>query len=151
MLGARSATACACGAISTSASTVSAFHPRAWPDQAHLAYEDVQELWQLVERAPPQPPPHAGHARVFGDLEESLLRLVAVPERVLQRLGVGHHGAELEHVEAPAVAPDAQLAEEHGPAAVELDRDRYRDQQGRDRQQADGRANQIERALDRGR
>src|SRR5256885_10898111 len=29
-------------------------HKRARPDQAHLAYEDVQELWQLVERAPPQ-------------------------------------------------------------------------------------------------
>ena len=57
--------------------------------------------------------PIARHARVLGDLEQPVLRLVAVAQRVLHRIRVGDHRAELEHVEAPAVAPDAQLAEEH--------------------------------------
>ena len=39
------------------------------PDEAHLAAQDVQQLRQLVERCPAQPPAGSGHPRVVGHLE----------------------------------------------------------------------------------
>ncbi len=52
---------------------------------------------------------------VVGDLEESLLRFVAVAQRILQRLGVGDHRPELQEVEVLPVAPDPRWRKNTGP------------------------------------
>ena len=123
---------------------------RARADETHLAGDDVEQLRKLVQGGSPKPAPDAGHARIGGDLEQPLLGLVAIPQRVLQVLGVGDHGAELEHVEASAMAANAQLAEEDRTAAVELDGDCDRDHQRRHRQQPERCTHEIEASLDRG-
>src|SRR5947208_68637 len=56
---------------------------RARTDEAHLAPDDVEQLGQLIQRGLAQEPAHARDARVLGDLEQPLLCLVAVAERVL--------------------------------------------------------------------
>ena len=124
-------------------------HERARADEAHLAAHDVEQLRQLVQRgacAASRP------TRVTRGSSAILNRPSCASLRsrsdVLHRLGVGDHRAELEHVEALAVAADAQLAEEHRAAAVELDRDRDRDQQRRDREQPERGADEVEGALE---
>ena len=45
-------------------------------DEAHVAADDVPELWQLVERQPPQHPPRTRDARIaFVDREAGALPL----------------------------------------------------------------------------
>ncbi len=107
-------------------------------DDAHVAAQDVPELRQLVEAEPPQHPPQRGHARVAFEL---------LPSRPFRRgggvgcqmlfqpgLGIGHHGAELEHGKRPAATPDARLAKQH-PTAPRCKHQTERQQQRRGQHQ----------------
>ncbi len=80
--------------------------------QVHLAAQDVDELGQLVEPIPSQPPSQARDA----------IAIVALP------LGAGSldgvHGAELDEREGPPAAADALLKEEDGTSGIELDGER---------------------------
>ena len=118
------------------------------PDEAHLSAPHVDELRQLVQRGPAQEAPDAGHARIVLELEEAV-GLVEVPQRVLLRVGVGDHRAELEHLEPQAVPADAGLAEEHRAAAVEAHREGDGHEERADGEQQQGRAREVERALER--
>ena len=101
-----------------------------WPrsDQAHLTPEDIEQLRQLVERVAPQPPPDARRAWIVWDLEHP--RIAAVLEMLVQMrhlrlslIGVRDHRAELEDPESSIVLAHPDLAEEHRPPRIELDRD----------------------------
>ena len=109
--------------------------------QAHLAPQHVQHLRQLVEMEPAQHAAHRGGARI--------------PPHRPDRPGAGlralDHGAELEHREHPAVAPEARLAVQHRAGALEPDRERDADRHNRpERQQPQPRQrheDEIEGAL----
>ena len=124
-------------------------HQRPRPDEAHLAPHDVPQLRQLIQRAAPQQPPDPRHTRILSDLEQPLLRLVAIPQRVLQRIRVRDHRAELQHPETLAMTPDTLLREEHRPTILELHRHSNHSQERRDRQQPHHRTQQVERPLER--
>src|SRR5262245_40236799 len=60
---------------------------RAWANQAHVPFEDIPKLRQLVEAQFPQPVPSAGHARiVVSRVEIGRIRVQTTHE----------HGTELE-------------------------------------------------------
>jgi hypothetical protein len=103
------------------------------------AADDVPELRQLVEREPPQEPPHPrdpGVAAVDG-------------EAGALRLGADDHRPELEQLEgAPALA-HANLAIEDGSAVLELDPERGEPEQRRRRDQAESRERDVGRAVQR--
>src|SRR6266542_4356109 len=88
--------------------------PRA--DQAHLALEDVQQLWQLVEAEPAEVFPDRGHSRVVAELEERTADVH--PAAAGRQLA---HGAELVHPEVPTALGDPLLVEEHGARRREAD------------------------------
>src|SRR4051794_16350328 len=123
-------------------------HKRARPDEAHLAGQDVEELRDLVERKAPQQSSHGGDAGIVGDLEEPVTRLVALEQLRLHRVGAVDHRAELEDPERLGLAADPRLAEEHGTARAELDRDRRRRDERRHGEQTDRGADDVERPLD---
>src|SRR5437660_48547 len=100
------------------------YRPR--PDQAHLALEHIDQLRQFVQAALSQQPSHPRHPRVIANLEDQARDLAAAAHLFKHRLGVDHHGAELEAAEMPAVEPDAILYEEHWTRPIQLDRDHDR-------------------------
>ena len=114
------------------------------PDEAHLALDDVQQLGQLVERARRSSRPTRVTRGSSAILKSPSLASLRSRRESFISSAFGDHRAELEHVEALAVTAHPQLAEEHRPAAVELDRDRDHDQQGRDREQSDRGAEEVE-------
>src|SRR5687768_13012203 len=81
-----------------------AFRPRA--DDRHLTFEDVPELWQLVEVEAAQPAADRRRARV----------VFARPHRPAGVFGVVLHRAELVDGEWPAVEAHALLRVEDRPA-----------------------------------
>ena len=54
---------------------------RARPHDAHLPFEDVQQLRDLVQRTAAQEPADPRYPRVIDDLEQPLLRFVAIARR----------------------------------------------------------------------
>src|ERR671911_1276954 len=118
------------------------------PHHRHLPSEHVPQLRQLVDRVAAQGPPHPGDARVGAQLEQHAVGLVAVLEVGHQALGADDHRTELDHGEPPPVAPHPGLLEEHGPAAVELDGERHRQEHRGEQHQADQRAHAVPRVLD---
>ena len=130
-------------------------HARPRADERHVALEDVDELRQLVQAEPAQPAAGRGHVRRLVELVEAArvgggggvhdrLHIVAMDGDV----SVGAHRPELEHRERHHPAPEPVLAEEHGPARVELDRERDDREQRRDEQQHEERAHDVDDALD---
>ena len=111
-------------------------------DQAHVAFEDVEELGQLIETEPAQHPANRGAAVIVrpGDHRTGL------------GFGVGNHGPELIDGEPVVVQPDPRLAEEHRPAGGgQLDQDRDHEHHGGGDDQ-DGRAHEdIDGAFQHGR
>ena len=75
-------------------------------DEAHVAANDVDQLRKLVERGPAQEHPETGAA---------ILSLHSARPEVdggtvrLRRVAGAAHRAELQHLEHPAVTPDATL------------------------------------------
>jgi hypothetical protein len=59
----------ACPAVPALDALVLLDHERTRADEAHLAFEDVQELRQLIQRTLAQEPPYPRNAGVVGDLE----------------------------------------------------------------------------------
>ena len=65
-----------------------------------------------------------------------------------QRVGVDHHGAELEHAELPPALTDPGLPEQHRPPAVQLDGERDDHQQRQQQGQRHERQGPVDEALD---
>jgi len=83
-------------------------HVRARSDDAHVAFQDIEELRQLVEVGFPEKLPEKEHPRV------SLAALLRVT------FAVDPHSAELQATERVSVESCPFLNEEHGAAALQL-------------------------------
>ncbi len=84
---------------------------RAWPDQTHLAAQDIDDLGQLIKPRPSQKPPDASHTGV-------------IPPRGCEgraRRRAATHCAELVKREDPSVLAGAVLCVEDGSRTRELD------------------------------
>ena len=82
---------------------------RAWTHQAHVTFEHVEELRQLIQAGGAQEAPKAGEALLVGQQVTIGIAQVA-------------HGAELVESEQLAVQAGALLAEDHRPAEEEPDK-----------------------------
>src|SRR5262245_7020036 len=109
---------------------------RSGADEAHVAPQDVPELWQLVHRSSAQ---HAAYSRdarvVFG-------RLYGADSC----FGVRNHRSELERAENASPFADAFLPVEDRPA-VQLDRRRDQPPEGRRGDEPSRRKRDVERPL----
>jgi len=79
-------------------------------DEAHVTPQDVDQLWQLVERAAPEHAPYVGQTRIVGDLEEAFC-LVSVEQLPFSLIRTVVHRAELEDADRAPVAADPRLDE----------------------------------------
>src|SRR5215211_301698 len=104
------------------------------PDKAHLAFEDVDELRDLVELRPRQ---DASDAREPG----------VVRSREHRAPGSVVHLAELQHGELDTMTACSPAAIQHGPPAVELDRKSDDNDERHQHDEQDRRQHEIERAL----
>src|ERR1044071_1950341 len=88
--------------------------PRA--DEGHVATEDVDGLWNLVDAGEANEAAHPRHPAVAH----------LGPDRRAGLLGIDRHGAELQDMEAAMVLPHAFLAVKERPARIKLDEQRDR-------------------------
>src|SRR3546814_118234 len=119
-------------------------------DQTHIALQDVEDLWQLVEAALAQESADHGYARIVRELE------VPIPFRPCGRIAtkhlfqhffrIGHHRAKLPARECPAVLSDARMPEERRPAVQFDDEKNQRHQRGEQQERHEG-ADDVEGAL----
>lgn len=87
-------------------------HVWAWPDDAHVAFDDVYQIGQLVDVGAPHELAEAEQTRVV----RGGLPCVA--------LTVDAHGAKLVAHKGAPIEPCASLAEEDGPSTLPLDNQR---------------------------
>ena len=73
------------------------------PDEAHLAAQNIDQLWQLIQARPPQPLSQPGYARI----------VAGRPHRAGRLFRIVNHCAKLEHLESVAVQPHALLSIEY--------------------------------------
>lgn len=121
-------------------------------DEAHVAADDVPELWQLVEAGLTQEGAELGDARVVLELEV-LLPLFAGLGVFLEVflegfLCVRDHGLELVAREEHAMLADALMGKDDVALVADGDHDGQHDEYRRNQDAADGRADEVEDALD---
>jgi hypothetical protein len=95
-------------------------------DEAHVAFDDIEKLRQLIDAEFAQKFAEGENARIAVELEDRSVHLVAVFffDLVEQLFGIWHHGTEFPHAERPAIAPRAQLREKcRGARALYADAD----------------------------
>ena len=73
--------------------------------------EHIEKLRKFVETELPQKPANGCHSRVIRQLEHGSLHFVEHTEFLLLLLGVGNHGAKLEHGEGLPIYATALLLE----------------------------------------
>lgn len=83
-------------------------HVGAWPNEAHLSNEDIDQLGEAVHLAVAQPVAHTRNARVVGRGDRVAFGLVV-------------HGTELTNPERLAAFSDAFLEKENRTFRVDLD------------------------------
>lgn len=111
---------------------------RAGAHEAHAAVQHVEQLRKLVDAGSPQPFPNAGDALVAGARLNHRLA-------VLQHM----HRSEFANGEVLAVEAATPLLEEDWPGRIEFDRDCDGNQQGREQQEREAGADDIQRPLSR--
>src|SRR6059036_533860 len=92
-------------------------------DQAHVAFEHVPELRQLIEREPAQDSADPCDARVGLYLEHWPAHFVEVTDFAEALVRVGDHRAEFVESKRAAVEADALLLEEDRARRRDLDRE----------------------------
>src|SRR2546428_823704 len=105
---------------------------RPWTYEVHVATEDVDELWKLVEPEPPEQPPDACDP------------IIVVPLPLRRRPADRPHSAELHQLEGSPTHSHALLDEEHGAAGVELDEKHDQTEDRRQHDQSDDRREEAE-------
>src|SRR5690606_24196872 len=90
-----------------------------WRSDSLRASANRDQVGPLVEAGLAQPAADGRGAGIVVHLAAHRIRavLVEMAQRLLAGLGVGHHGAELDHAEAPPAVAGALLHEEHRPGA----------------------------------
>lgn len=112
---------------------------RSWPNQAHVPFKDVEELWQLVDAQLADHLAHPGdaHVTVLGKLGAGFFRILA-------------HAAELVDAKILVPLPDPVLQEHHGARTLQLDEDRRHQHQGGEQRDRDQRGQNIHSPFDEG-
>src|ERR1700730_6460203 len=77
---------------------------RSWSHNAHIAFQDVQQLREFVNAVYAQKTAHTGDPGIIGDLKSSAIAFVQVPETVFAIIRIGNHGAEFEAPKPAAFA-----------------------------------------------
>jgi len=109
---------------------------RPWPDEGHVALEDVDELWQFVDGGGADEASHGGEAPGVG-------------EEVPLGVALVGHGLELDHLEDLGVLARALLEEEGAGAFVgEMEPDGDDKEDGRQAYQGDERQREVDDALE---
>ena len=116
-------------------------------DERHVAAEHVHQLGQLVDAVLAKDAPQRRHPGVTLHLEDRPQLLVLRSEGGLERLGVDHHRAELQHVELLPVQPHPQLAEEDGARRGELHQRRHHQEEGEQHPEGSRRARDVHQPL----
>lgn len=123
-----------------------------WSDEAHVAADDVPELRQLVEAGLAEEGAELGDARVVLELEVlfPLFAGLGVFFEVFLEgfLRVRDHGLELVAREEHAIPADALVGEDDVALIADGDHDGQCDEDRRNQDAADGRADDVEDALD---
>ncbi len=88
----------------------------AGPHKAHVAPQDIDQLWQFVKMVQAKHPPDGCRARVPP----------SGPDGPRRTLGALDHGAELHYVEYLSVPSQSGLEVKHPPAVLKTDRQRNR-------------------------
>src|SRR5690606_7547085 len=120
---------------------------RAWPDEAHIAPQDIDQLRQLVETELPQVFPDAGQARIVRVLEDPSVTTDGPDQLRPLLVRIGDHASELDHAERPAILPEPGLEVEGTTFGVSPDKpgdDQHRKRQDDERTRRD---QDVERAL----
>src|SRR3990172_6654690 len=78
-------------------------------DEAHLAAQDVPQLWQLIDARPTDPPSGTRDPRIVGDLEGPPVHLVPIVDFGASGLRVARHGPEFQDREHAALEPHPTL------------------------------------------
>ena len=107
-------------------------------DEAHLALQNVDELWQLVEARLAQESSDAGHPGIVHGR----------PFRSPILLGATGHAAKLEHRERLAPLADPLLPVHHRRACLERDQQRDDDHHGQHENEQRTRGEDVECTLD---
>src|SRR5271168_4187219 len=79
---------------------------RTRPYQAHVAPENVEQLWQLIQAELAQNPAKRRYARIVLYLEENAVPLVRRRERSLHAVSACLHRSELPQPEDSALSAD---------------------------------------------
>lgn len=112
---------------------------RSRPNQAHIPFEHIEELRQLVDTqlADHLTHPSDAHVAVLGKLGAGFFRILA-------------HAAELVDAEILVPLPYPILEEHHGARALQLDQDRRHQHQGGEQRDRDQRGQNVHSPLDEG-
>ena len=94
---------------------------RAWPDQRHVALQNIQQLRQFVDTGRSQQPSDGRHPRVVA-------RRLCDSRTIL----LDCHGPKFEYDKLPAIKTISMLPKYDRPGTIDLDRDRG---EGHDRQE----------------
>ena len=106
-------------------------------DQAHLAFQNVEELWKFVDAGLAQESADQSNARVFLDLKNWTVCLIPMLDILQALLCIDHHGAELEDMEHPLVQSQAFLHEEDRARRSQLHQERGQQHHGRKKSNSD--------------
>ena len=107
---------------------------RARTDQAHVAFEDVEEFGEFIQAGGAQEAPEAGEALLVG--QQAAIGVAQVA-----------HGAEFVELEDPAVQPGARLAEEHRVTKEDQDQDVQKQQDGGNDDQSENADEEIKNSF----
>src|ERR1035438_10362072 len=83
---------------------------RARPHHAHVTLQNIQELWDLIDAVLAQKASSYRQPWIVLDLEQDVVTLVQMVQRVLQLFCVCHHRAEFVADEIPPLPPDSRKA-----------------------------------------
>jgi len=92
-----------------------------WPNQAHVALQDVPKLGQFVETVLTKKPAKARDPRIIGDLKEWTAALIQPAQVFLPSVRPGNHCPKLVTIERAEVFAQAQRAINHRAARLQLD------------------------------
>src|SRR5438105_2075857 len=84
---------------------------RTRPDQAHVSFEDVPQLRQLIQAVFAQKPAEPCDAGIIGNLEEGAAALIQMPQLSAKSVRARNHGTEFVTGEEDASFPHTQRSE----------------------------------------
>jgi hypothetical protein len=79
--------------------------------QAHIAFDDVEELGELVQTQLAEDMSQGDDTWIIFDFEDRAVGFISSFKGWLEVFGVGNHGAELDHPEGPTVIANSGLDE----------------------------------------